>query len=390
MRERPSQTRRRFLAAAGVASTSALAGCSGLSGVLGGDGGNGGGGDEDKPSLTDFRGSGAYVQDRPAPGGTSIEELPDLEGELAVYLGGGEGGRYVNLMELFNQYYDDFDVTWDTQPSSQLANTIVQEHESGTTQADVFWSVDIGSLAYVSENGAATKLSSDTVSPAFDRYHPDDTWVGVAGRSRAIPYNTNQFSESEMPDSIDAFATEPRFEGVVGWAPTYGAFHGFITAMRHIRGDEATREWLNGMLEQNVNRYDNEYLVAQANANGELGAGFANHYYTMLVLSGRPDAPLDLTFTENDAGSLVNAAGASVLEGTENAELGEQFIRHLLSAEAQEYLATRGFAYPMIPEVEPVGPLPTLDELEPPELDLQKLSDVQPTLELLRDVGILS
>jgi iron(III) transport system substrate-binding protein len=110
----------------------------------------------------------------------------------------------------------------------------------------------------------------------------------------------------------------------------------------------------------------------------------------MLVLSGQPDAPIDVTFTQNDAGSLVNAAGASVLEGTEQTDLAEGFIRHLLSAEAQEYLATRGFAYPMIPGVEPVGPLPTLDELEPPELDFQKLSDIQPTLELLRDVGILA
>jgi len=44
----------------------------------------------------------------------------------------------------------------------------------------------------------------------------------------------------------------------------------------------------------------------------------------------------------------------------------------------------------MISGVEPVGPLPTIDELEPPEIDLQKLSNVQPTLSMLRDVGILS
>ncbi|MFB6268695.1 MAG: extracellular solute-binding protein [Halobacterium sp.] len=388
MRERTSQSRRRFLAAAGVASTTALAGCSGLSDVLGG--GGDGNGDGDKPTLADFRGSGAFVADRPAPGGTSIEDLPDLDGQLSVYLGGGEGGRYVNLMELFNQYYDGFEATWDPQPSSQLANTIVKEHESGTTQADVFWSVDAGSLAYVAENGATTKLSSETTDPVFDRYHPNDQWVGVAGRSRAIPYNTNQFSESDMPTSIDAFATESRFADAMGWAPTYGAFHGFVTAMRQLRGDEATREWLNGMLDQGVSRYQNEYLVAQATANGEIGAGFGNHYYAILVLADRPDAPIDLAFTENDAGSLVNASGAAVLSGASDPDLAELFVRHLLSAEAQEFLATRGFAYPMIPGVKPVGPLPTLDELNPPELDLQKLSDVQPTLELLRDVGILA
>jgi iron(III) transport system substrate-binding protein len=385
MRERFGQRRRQFLAAAGAATATTLSGCMG---ILGND--NNGNSSGSQPGIESFRGSGEYVSGRPAPGGTSIEELDDLEGKLTVYLGGGEGGRYINLLELLNQYYDDFEVTWDTQPSSQLANTIVQEYDSGTTQADVFWSVDIGSLAYVSQNGASTTLSSDTVSPAFDRYHPDDTWVGVAGRSRAIPYNTNQFSESEMPDSIDAFTTESRFAGSVGWAPTYGAFHSFITAMRSIRGDDATREWLNGMLDQNVNRYANEYLVAQATSNGELATGFANHYYTMLVLAGSEDAPIDVTFTKNDAGSLVNAAGASVLKDSGNEELAENFIRHLLSAEAQEFFATRGFGYPMIPGVEPVGPLPSLSELEPPELDFQELSNIQPTLDLLREVGILS
>jgi len=140
----------------------------------------------------------------------------------------------------------------------------------------------------------------------------------------------------------------------------------------------------------NPARYDSEYRVAQSVTNGEIGAGFGNHYYAMLMLADRPDAPIDLLFTENDAGALVNTAGASVLAGTQNAELAELFVRHLLSAEAQEFLATRGFAFPMISGVEPVGPLPTIEELSPPDIDLQSLSDVQPTLELLRDVGILS
>jgi len=384
MRERRDSTRRRFLAAAGAASTTALAGCSS---ILGGDGTSSG----DRPTLADFRGSGEIVSDRPAPGGTSIEDLPDLEGELAVYLGGGEGGRYTTLIDLLNRYYDDFEASAQTQPSSQLANVIVDEHDSGTTQADVFWSVDAGSLAYVADNGATTALSSDTTSMVGDDRFVTEQWAGVAGRSRAVPYNTNQFSASDIPTSVDAIATDDRFAGTLGWAPTYGAFHGFVTAMRQLRGDDGTREWLNAMLDQNPARYDSEYAtVSQGITNGEVGLGLTNHYYPILVFASNPDAPLDLAFTENDAGALVNTAGASVLDGAASPDLAELFVRHLLSAEAQEFLATRGFAFPMIDGVEPVGPLPTIDELSPPELDLQSLSDVQPTIELLEDVGILS
>jgi len=387
MTQRRTRTRRRFLAAVGVTSTTALAGCSGVSGILGDDGDDSG---DDQPTLADFRGSGELVSDRPTPGGTSIEDLPDLSGELSVYLGGGEGGRYTTLVDLLAQYYPDFEPTTDTQPSSQLANSIVQEYESGTTQADVFWSVDAGSLAYVADNDATVDLSEDTTSTVADDRFATDQWVGLAGRSRAVPYNTDQFGEADLPTSVDAFATEDRFADALGWAPTYGAFHGFVTAMRQLRGEDGTREWLNGVLDRNPARYANEYRVAQGVTNGEVGAGLGNHYYAMLMLADSPEAPIDLAFTENDAGALVNTAGASVLDGAGDADLAENFIRHLLSAEAQEFLATRGFAFPMTAGVEPVGPLPTVDELSPPDLDLQALSDVQPTLELLRDVGILS
>ncbi|MCG1002908.1 MULTISPECIES: extracellular solute-binding protein [Halobacterium] len=384
MRERQSQTRRRFLAAAGVASTTALAGCSGILGSGGSD-------SDDRPTLADFRGSGEIVSDRPVPGGTSIEDLPDLEGELSIYLGGGEGGRYTTLIDLLDQYYDGFTASTQTQPSSQLANVIVDEYESGTTQADVFWSVDAGSLAYVAENGATLELSSNARSMVGDDRFVTDQWAGVAGRSRAVPYNTNQFSADEIPTSVDEIATADRFTESIGWAPTYGAFHGFVTAMRQLRGDDGTREWLNNMLEQNPARYGSEYAaVSQGIANGEVGLGLTNHYYPILVFANSPDAPLDLAFTENDAGAFVNTAGASVLDGASDADLADLFVRHLLSAEAQEFLATRGFAFPMIDGVEPVGPLPTIEELSPPELDLQSLSDVQPTIELLEDVGILS
>jgi iron(III) transport system substrate-binding protein len=70
-------------------------------------------------------------------------------------------------------------------------------------------------------------------------------------------------------------------------------------------------------------------------------------------------------------------------------ELASNFVRHLLSAEAQEYFAVRTGEYPLIPGVDPLGNLPTIDQLNPPELDLTQLADVEPTLELMRDVGIL-
>jgi iron(III) transport system substrate-binding protein len=69
--------------------------------------------------------------------------------------------------------------------------------------------------------------------------------------------------------------------------------------------------------------------------------------------------------------------------------MAANFVRHLLSAEAQDYFARATFEYPTVPAVEPVGALPAIDELAPPEIDLTKLSDLEPTIDLLREVGVL-
>jgi iron(III) transport system substrate-binding protein len=373
--------RRELLAASAVGATATTAGCLG---ILGEDG------SEQDVSLSDFRGSGPFASGRAAPEGTSMDDLDDLSGTLSIYIGGGEGGLYRGLIELLREKYPDFDPSLKSAPSTQLANTIIQEKNNGQSRADVFWSIDASSLGLVANEGYASSLSSAVTDPVpAELQDSDGRWVGVAGRARAIPYNTNEFSESDIPTSVDKFATQNAFSGEMGWGPTYGAFKSFVTAMRLMDGPEATRSWLQGMLDQNVEEFRDEFFTSRGVATGAVGAGFANHYYALRVKAARENPPIDLAFTENDAGALVNVSGIEAIEGTQNAELAELFAQHLLTAEAQEFFATRAYAYPMIEGVQPVGDLPTIDELNPPSIDLTELSDLEPTLELMREVGVL-
>ncbi|MFB6311699.1 MAG: extracellular solute-binding protein [Salinirussus sp.] len=374
-----STGRRAFLTAAAAAGAGSLAGC----GVLSGNGPGVQG-----PSITDFRGSGQIVEGRGAPGGTSITELPDLEGELTFYLSFGEGGLYLDLIDLFANFYPDFEYRHTQQSSSGLANRIIEEVEAGASEADLFIAVDAGSLASVAQAGA-TRTLPDSVLDTVPASLRTDQWVGIAGRARAIPYYTEAIDEADVPNSVQAFPDTPAFADAMGWAPTYSAFQSFITAMRLLRGRDETRAWLEDMVDHGITNYPNEFVVSNAVANGELRAGFANHYYALRVRNQRPDAPVSLAFTQNDAGALINVSGAEIIDGTDNAELAENFVRHLLSSEAQEFFATRTFAYPTVPEVDPVGNLPPVDELDPPEIDLQELADVNPTIELLRETDVL-
>jgi len=374
-------SRRRFLALSGAAAASSLAGCGGLFGNENNQVG---------VSLSDFRGSGPLVESRGQPGGTSIADLPDLDGSLTVYLGGGEGGLYLDLLSLFEQAYDGFSVEQRVEGSSSLANTIIEENENNATQADLFMSVDAGSLGAVANAGATQSLPSEALNAVPGSFQDGDSrWVGFAGRARAIPYNTNTLSPSDIPNKVSEFPNTAALEGTMGWAPSYGAFQSFITAMRLNKSDEAARSWLSEMQNHGITEYGNEFAVSNSVADGELAAGFANHYYSLRVQSARQNAPLDLYFTEGDAGALVNVSGLEILNGTGKSELAGNFVRHVLSAEAQEFFATRTFAYPMISGVQPVGGLPRIDDLNPPDIDLTELADVSGTVDLMREAGVL-
>jgi iron(III) transport system substrate-binding protein len=361
--------RRRFVEAAATAGLLGVAGCAGN------------GSDGDGPGQI-----GSGREGRPEPGGTPIAELPELSGTLDLYSGRGQP-LVGELIDFLDDEYPDLTV----RPRYDSANRLLSrlDNEGQNSPADVFFTVNAGALGALNDRGRAVELSDEVLSMARERFRaPDGRWVGTSGRVRTVPYNTA--AVDSVPDDIFAIPEDDRFQGGLGWAPTYSSFQAFVTAMRILNDRERTKEWLEAMLDAGVTEYNDEFLVAQAVADGDIVAGLTNHYYIQRVIEARGDPPLATGNTVNDAGSIFNVAGAAVVDTADDTELAENFVRHLLSAEAQEYFAiSRTFEYPAIPEVEPLAQLPSLEELNPPEIDLTELSDIQPTVDLLREVGIL-
>jgi len=364
--------RRRFLAGTAGVGAVAIAGCTG---------GNNNDGAAEETADSSIGQIGSGRAGRPKPGGTSINELPDLEGELELYSGRNEF-LVGELIADLDEFYPEFEPSVRYGGGSDLVNTI--DTEGDGSQADVFYTVNAGNLGALAEAGRTQALSTEIQETVSEEFRTDQ-WVGTSGRARTVPFNTNAYDEGEIPDDIMAF---PEFDGDLGWAPTYGSCQAFITAMRIFEGEDATREWLEGVVDAGITPYADEFQVSQAIANGELDAGFANHYYIQRVLDGSPSAPIDTAFTTGDAGTIFNVAGAAVVDTAPNPDLAQNFVRHLLSAEAQEYFAVETFEYPLISEVEPVGDLPTVDELDVPEFDIAELSNVRATIDLMRNVGI--
>ena len=273
--------------------------------------------------------------------------------------------------------------------TAELAATILEE--GANSPADVYLSQDAGALGAVADRGLLSPLSGEVLERVEERFRdPDGRWVGVSGRARVVAYNTEALGEEDLPDSILSF-TDPEWEGRLGWAPTNGSFQAFVTTLRLIEGEEAAREWLEGIEANEPREYENNLAILQGVASGEIEAGFVNHYYLFQRQEEEGgDVPANNYYFRNgDPGALVNVAGVGILGTSDDAPEAGEFLEFLLSEEAQQYFADETFEYPLVEGVPINEELVPLSEIQTPNIDLSNLDDLEGTLELLRETGVL-
>jgi iron(III) transport system substrate-binding protein len=273
--------------------------------------------------------------------------------------------------------------------TAELAATILEE--GGNSPADVFFAQDAGALGALDAEGRLATLDQALLDRVPAGYRADDgTWVGVSGRARVVVYNTDRLSEDGLPDTIDAF-TSDEWDGRIGWVPTNGSFQSFVTAYRLLKGDDAARSWLEGIKDNDPEEFPNNAAAVEGVARGDVDVAFVNHYYLFRFLAeqGEGFRARNHFMGAGDPGALINVAGAGVIEGTDQADDAIRFLEFMLSAEAQQYFADETFEYPLAAGVSANAQLPPLSELQPPQLDLSDLSDLEGTQELLRDTGVI-
>jgi iron(III) transport system substrate-binding protein len=316
----------------------------------------------------------------------TAEPEEDADGPLTVY-----SGRSEELVgPIFEQFTEASGIEVEVRygDTAELAATILEE--GGNSPADVYFGQDAGALGALSGEGRLRELPDDVLEGVEERFRAEDrTWVGVSGRARVLVYSTDLVDPAELPGSV-LDLTDERWQGRVGWAPTNGSFQAFVTAMRVELGDEQTRQWLEGMIANDVRVYEKNSPIVEAAGRGEIEVGLVNHYYRYQL--GAEDSSLAAEnhfFEGGDVGSLVNIAGVGVLETTDQPQGAEELVAFLLSQEAQTYFADETYEYPLLDGVPADERLPELSTIETPELDLGSLEDLQGTLELLRETGAL-
>lgn len=273
--------------------------------------------------------------------------------------------------------------------TAELAALLLEE--GANTPADVYFAQDAGALGAVSAAGMLSQLPAellDRVPPPLRS--PAGEWVGVSGRARVVVYDSRELAPAELPATIDGFK-DPAWHGRIGWAPTNGSFQAFVTAYRQLRGDDAARAWLEGIVANQPRRYEGNAPIVQAVADGEIDVGFVNHYYALRAAAEQgADFPARNHFMSGaDPGALINVAGAGVLAASDAPDAARRLVEFLLIEDSQRYFASETFEYPLVAGVDGPAGSPRLDQLQVPDLDLSDLADLQGTLRMLQEVGVL-
>ncbi len=322
-----------------------------------------------------------------APVAACAGDQKQAQDGLTVY-----SGRSEQLVgPLFAQFTEETGIRVQARygDSAELAAQLTEEGSGSPAQ--VFFAQDAGALGAVDQAGLFAALPGAAAEAVPAAYRaPDGTWTGVTGRVRVIAYDAEKVPAADVPRSVFDL-TQPRWRGQVAIAPTNASFQAFVTAMRVADGDEATRRWLEGLVANDVRKYEKNGLILDAVNSGQVELGLINHYYWYEKKAevGEPKMRARIAFTEpGDPGTLVNVAGAGILKSAADSPAAARFVEWLLSPATQKWFVANTFEYALIPSVPPAAGLPPLDSLRGPDVAMADLAGLPATLAMLEDVGL--
>ncbi|MGH3240501.1 MAG: iron ABC transporter substrate-binding protein [Spirillospora sp.] len=306
---------------------------------------------------------------------------------LVIYSGRNEGLVKPLLEKLEKAVGTDVEVRYGS--SAELAAQLLEE--GGKSKADLFLSQDAGALGALAKEGRLEKLPQTSLGKVSEKFRGGaGDWVGLSGRVRVLAYHPGQVPKA--PDTVRDLV-KPEWKGKIGYAPTNASFQAFVTGMRVLDGDEATRTWLRGMKANDVKAYDNNLAVLDAVSSGQVSIGLINHYYwyERVAEKGEGSVTAKLHYLPGgDPGALINVAGVGMLKGSKHRAAALKAVDYLLAKEAQTYFSDETKEYPLAAGVTGTVPgLPPLDSLKAPAIDLGKLDSLQQTLTMMREAGMV-
>lgn len=315
---------------------------------------------------------------------------PESDKKITVYSGRSE--KLVKpLLERFTQ---ETGITVEARYAGTAAMASQLLEEGDRSPADVFFAQDAGALGAVAKKGMFAPLDADVVGKVPAPYRAKGgEWIGVTARARVLVYNPDLVPAAQLPATVFDL-TRPEWKGKVGVAPTNASFQAFVTAIVVQHGEAKAKEFLAGLKANDPQIRDGNAQIVEDVDAGKLAVGLVNHYYLGEISKERGRTPEEMKaklhfFPNGDTGALVNVAGVGVLKKAAQDPDVQVFIDYLLSEQAQVYFAEQTFEYPVVAGVPAPAYVPPLASLTVPAIDLNDLDQLEATVALIKQSGLV-
>ena len=232
----------------------------------------------------------------------------------------------------------------------ELANQVLLE--GSNSPADIFYAGNSTGSGGARRAGAAgARLALHAVGDPERRELAEGELGRRPARASVLVYNTGQLTPADLPASLLDLA-KPEWKGRFGFPPSETDFQPLVTSVATLKGEDAAKQWLEG-LKDNGKTYDNNEAIIAAVNRGEIAAGLIEHYYWYRLRNEIPADQFHVAlhyFPRGDPGHLLVVSGAGVLTSSDHSAAAQRFLSYLVSPAGQEIIAASdSYEYPLRP-----------------------------------------
>ena len=276
----------------------------------------------------------------------------DDDADIQVY-----SARHYDLEKAFEGFTDETGLTVEFLYGDDAELLERLKSEGDDTPADVFMTVDAGSLWNAAEEGQLEAIDSSAIEDSVpeDLRDPEGRWTGLAMRARTVMYNPDAVDSSEF-DSEDTYAGlgDPKWKGRICMRDETASYtQSLVASLIDLHGPDRALEIVTSWVDNDVEVMSNDVELLEAIDAGGCDVGITNHYYLARLLDEDPDFNVEPYWASQEGeGTHVNISGAGVVAASD-AKGDAQELIEWLATDGQSAFVDDNHEYPVNPDVQP-------------------------------------
>jgi iron(III) transport system substrate-binding protein len=273
--------------------------------------------------------------------------------------------------EADNQVYEGFfkktgiKVNLVEAPADKLIERVTSE--GANSPADVIMTVDAGNIVRAKRAEILQKLDDAELNGAIGLTYRDPSgfWYGFTKRGRVVMYNKDLVKDPSMVKTYGDLA-DPKIKadgrkGILVRSSGNIYNQSLVGAILDLLGKEKSEAWVKGLVNNFARKPEgNDTAQLKALAAGQGEFAISNTYYlARLAKSSKKEdqeiaAKIGVIFPVLDQkrGTHFNISGGGIAKNAPNRDHAVQFLKYLISPEAQKIFAGSNNEYPMLKGVE--------------------------------------